>query len=369
MKQLSGLTIRLLLILVFAIGCENDSRENEKTLVSTAREWYGQQPVGSNSITFGRKPGEKIVPRWEYAQQHLIDGKKVLVIPIIDDKCSYNDKSFTFNKKLILKVSNSGKIISGSCLLFIARNYDVKLNEKELLNDLIQENRVTNKVVTIIEYDLGGNVLNTKILGIQKGLSRTLNQRKKQSLSSNRGSSNCTDWYWVTTWSDGSKTEQYVYTTCDDSDNYIDNGNGGSGGPTSSEDQARNSLCGSYSFSTTGDGITAEILGLGARAQHSGTGRIVNAIMNVMCITFGSSSGIGNSTKGSDVFNESWNITIEKAQEWLNQQAETPSSTALTGIILSNLRFYLSFNSNGSYALSNGPCSKIVPSSQARYCK
>ena len=39
--------------------------------------------------------------------------------------------------------------------------------------------------------------------------------RNKTMPKANQKSSGCTDWYWVTTWSDGSRTERYLYTTCD----------------------------------------------------------------------------------------------------------------------------------------------------------
>ncbi|WP_158730378.1 MULTISPECIES: hypothetical protein [unclassified Flavobacterium] len=39
--------------------------------------------------------------------------------------------------------------------------------------------------------------------------------RNKTMPKANQKSSGCTDWYWVTTWSDGHQTSRYLYTTCD----------------------------------------------------------------------------------------------------------------------------------------------------------
>lgn len=131
--------------------------------------------------------------------------------------------------------------------------------------------------------------------------------------------------------------------------------------------QSQNRLCGGYIFTTTGEGLTAEILNVGARAENKGTLQILHAYWGSMCVTFGSSSLATNSATASTIFNQAWNTTMTQAQTWLNTQ-QSPTTIALSQFILQTFRANLSTAAGGYSALSTGPCSGAIASTVAEYC-
>lgn len=131
--------------------------------------------------------------------------------------------------------------------------------------------------------------------------------------------------------------------------------------------QSKNRLCGAYVFSPTAEGLTAEILGLGATAINSSTNQVLHPYWGAMCLTFGSSSAATNSTTGSQIFNAAWNTTMNEAQVWLNAQSN-PTTAAFSAYILQRLRINLQVEAHGYVALSVGPCVGSVGSTAARYC-
>lgn len=131
--------------------------------------------------------------------------------------------------------------------------------------------------------------------------------------------------------------------------------------------QSQNNLCGGYVFTSTGEGLTAEILGLGATAHNASTNQLLNPYWGEMCVTYGSSTIVTNSTVGSQIFNQSWNTTMNEAQAWLNTQSN-PTTVSLSTYILQRLRFNLDLYAEGYVSLSTGPCAGNIASTAARYC-
>jgi len=150
---------------------------------------------------------------------------------------------------------------------------------------------------------------------------------------------------------------------------------GGGGGGGTSQDygsiaanlNAQNKLCGSYVFAATGNGNTAQISGLGAKAYNPSKGQILHAYLGTVCVTFGSSSSVSNSGTGSAIFNQAWNSAMNMAQDWLNQQPGMPLSITFRNVIESKLRLNLDEFSDGYYQLTIGTCSGL-PDNVASYC-
>lgn len=157
-----------------------------------------------------------------------------------------------------------------------------------------------------------------------------------------------------------------------------ESGGGGSlsgGGGGTSQDyvsiaanlNSQNKLCGSYVFTTTGNGNTAQISGLGAKAYNPSKGQILHAYLGTVCITFGSSSAVTGSSTGSAIFNQAWNSAMNQAQDWLNQQPGMPLSITFRSVIEAKLRLNLDEFSDGYYQLTIGTCSGLSDNI-ASYC-
>jgi hypothetical protein len=132
---------------------------------------------------------------------------------------------------------------------------------------------------------------------------------------------------------------------------------------------SQNKLCGSYTFTVTGDGLTAEIITLSASALHRPSGQHIFHLWGSGCVTFGSSTGLTNSEDASQVFNLAWGVTMDEVEAWLNQRQEKPLELEYSNYIKSRLIFNLQKYGDGYAQFSTGPCSGsgIVPTS-ARYC-
>jgi hypothetical protein len=134
-------------------------------------------------------------------------------------------------------------------------------------------------------------------------------------------------------------------------------------------DDSQNKLCGSYKFTSTGDGLTAEIITLGANAIHRPSGEFIPVLWGSACLTFGSSTSLTNSADASQIFNAAWNVSMDEAEVWLNQQDKTPLTVELSNVIESRLIFNLGNKAGGAVFFSKGPCygKSIVPS-LTQYC-
>ncbi len=154
-------------------------------------------------------------------------------------------------------------------------------------------------------------------------------------------------------------------------------GGGSSGGSSGNRDGVPiyeddytnyNKLCGAYTFTPTGEGLTGEIAGLGAKAIHSPSGRFVSAYWGSICVTFGSSTIANSSASASDVFNQAWNASMEEVDVWLNSTNDTPSNLAFSNFIFNALRSNLSTYAGGYIGISSGPCAGNIPHTLVRYC-
>ncbi|MBC8109665.1 MAG: hypothetical protein H7Y04_01245 [Verrucomicrobia bacterium] len=134
------------------------------------------------------------------------------------------------------------------------------------------------------------------------------------------------------------------------------------------EEISDNELCGSYNFAKTGNGLTAEIIGLGASGVQRSSGQFVSALWGSMCITFYDNGLVHTSNNASIAFNEAWNESMIETEAWLNR-TPNPTDYQFAQVILSALMVNLARTSGAtfSYNLATGPCQN-VPSSVASYC-
>lgn len=124
-------------------------------------------------------------------------------------------------------------------------------------------------------------------------------------------------------------------------------------------------LCGTYLFTPTGNGRTAEIHGLGAQAYNSRNNNHVSASWPEMCVTMG--GDIQTSNNASIAFNAAWNNTLQLTDTWLSQpQHQNATSLEFKQIIENILRSQLDYQASYN-ALTIGGCSNIT-SSNAQYC-
>jgi hypothetical protein len=125
-------------------------------------------------------------------------------------------------------------------------------------------------------------------------------------------------------------------------------------------------LCGSYTFTPTGYGRTAEIHGLGTQAYNSSNNNHISASWPSVCVTFGNS--IQTSNNASIAFNSAWNNTLQLVDVWLAQPAhQNATSIEFKQITETILRTQLGPAAGGYYALTIGGCNN-VPSSDAQFC-
>lgn len=132
--------------------------------------------------------------------------------------------------------------------------------------------------------------------------------------------------------------------------------------------QSQNRLCGAYSFLSVGEGMTAEILGLGATAVRRSTGQMLHVLLGPVCVTFGASTGLVHPSTASTAFNNTWNAAMNDTDAWIKGQTN-PTAASLRTYIIQRLRVRLLAQSNeGYFALTIGSCKGNIPSTQAQYC-
>jgi hypothetical protein len=174
----------------------------------------------------------------------------------------------------------------------------------------------------------------------------------------------CWGMFLTTTYEDGSQSEIMLYSWCVNSDPNPNDQPGPDPGSSGGENtQVVGKICGTYTFTRIGNGLTAEIHGLGSQAYNYSNNNHVSASWPKMCITFG--GDIQTSNNASIAFNAAWNDALQLTDVWLVQHPNA-TSVEFQQIIETILRSQLSYQAS-YYALSIGGCSNI-PSSNVNYC-
>ncbi len=357
--------------------------------ISQAKVWFEKDfyPKNKNAKSQGKKREHKL--KWENAKQSKFsDGQDLVVVPVETkiDGAEGNKNSFVWfykdiNKKekiLVVDLAISKSNMAGIDLNNFSGLMTIRGFDGELLNGFVFEN---NKAVTI----------STKIDGEETSFN--LSQKK------GRSSSNCYTYYNLSVtcidyfYGDCIRDNlgnifncTYSFSNCTlNYSNIIDincpwSGTVGTSGNTSPTTGFNGTtpnnnfygiagkLCGNYIFINTGNGLTAEIVGLGATAYNSNTQQSLNAKLNNICITFG--SYVQTSNNATIAFNEAWNKSLQDMDYWLHinyQQSATMSNLAFSAKLMDYFKQNLSIKSYSSFSLTIGPCFNIPPS-QTTYC-
>lgn len=201
----------------------------------------------------------EFTPDWENAEiYNLREDESLITIPVSRKKSvSYGDLDFT--RKLVLVYSN-GTIISSHIIEIVSKDYLSSKSSETVIIQYFQNSILTYFSGLIIHRDINYNL--SRLLEFRNGVENVnneidlkLNENPELEFRTNNGS-NCTDWYWVTYWSNGSVTEEYLYTTCDNCETCetcetcIDSGNGG-GGPSGDSGENEGIDCASFIFVST----------------------------------------------------------------------------------------------------------------------
>ncbi|MEM6523645.1 MAG: hypothetical protein AAF693_07630, partial [Bacteroidota bacterium] len=128
-----------------------------------------------------------------------------------------------------------------------------------------------------------------------------------------------------------------------------------------------NEMCGVYNFTQVGSGLTIQLERLQAYGHHTNTNDVVTFFQGSICLTIYSSSGALDNSSASRIMNESWNLSIDDVESWLNQIEEKPSEVEFSNKIFEEWRAWLSQLTGGGYALSTGTCSGNIQGYVARY--
>lgn len=162
-------------------------------------------------------------------QYDLKTTEKLLVI----DLKEFNFTPNATNNKLILFVNNN-KIARARLVNFECQD---TFNQYDALivSILNMDKTKLNYTGRVNQFDIIQNKEFSNVFADGKLIENGATKNKV--LNSIAAKGDCIDWYWITTYSDGRQTEEYLYTTCDPCEALLDksaNCGGGSGGASSS---------------------------------------------------------------------------------------------------------------------------------------
>lgn len=242
-----------------------DEIKTDPLLSNKVTEWLTQQKISNTTERINKIDllGDNLELNKLWVEQGS-NNDEILVIPI---KEGLNFENKKYNKKvsnyLLLFSDDKGKIkksyIIQNRLEGSQHNTDIRsgtisniYNGKNIKDDCtIRYLNIYNKFLVETKYE-GGKLKSSSVINEK-------NNYGKQNFESSTAS-NCLDWYWVTTYADGSQTWQYLGTTCDCTSGDPMNetlicddgsGGGGSGGGGSSVDEQISNQFNSYAQQTS----------------------------------------------------------------------------------------------------------------------
>jgi hypothetical protein len=176
-------------------------------------------------------------PVWTESDFLYLKDNEVLVFTPLQRNMRVTNGVETYFRRLVTKVDQFGTpseesmVIEISSFEKVAKHDLLTITNSFLNNESVSLN--SGPIVTRnLNFDLEETAiyLNKERLEFNKSLiSPNQGTGSQKNLRQNNGG-NCTDWYLITYWSDGSVTEDYLYTTCDDCIYCIDNGGTSSDG-------------------------------------------------------------------------------------------------------------------------------------------
>jgi hypothetical protein len=176
-------------------------------------------------------PENGFTPIWDESDFIDVKGGQVLVLTPLHRNMRVTYGIETYFRRLVTKVDQFGTPTEASRIIEI--NSFEKIGKSDLL--LIMDSFTSSKSVSIdngvivtrdinLESSAIAIYIDQKNLEFDKSfISPSQGQKFEKNVRQGNGG-NCVDWYLITHWSDGSTTEDYLYTTCDDCMYCIDNG-------------------------------------------------------------------------------------------------------------------------------------------------
>jgi hypothetical protein len=192
-------------------------RKNSNKELSAKIEELATSFDHSSLKIYDLKSSQKIIIADIRSLTGLEDSNKIKIIFFLNENKIVRSRIVTFNNKTLF--DDYDKVI----LSILDRN-----KNQALYSGKIYFYSLTQNILLSNEFDNGKLTING-ILSIKNNKSKTAK------------ANGCIDWYWVTTYQDGSQTSEYLYTTCDSCEEMANKllttnscGGGGSGGGTGS---------------------------------------------------------------------------------------------------------------------------------------
>ena len=226
----------LLMGMTFFISCETQepvlTEQNKTTSIynSAILDYFTNYKASLSNNKDYTKKISALMASIDYTNIKYFDLKTTEKLLVVDLK-AFNFTPNATNNKLILFV-NDNKIARARLVNF--ESQDTFSQYDDLILSILNMDKTklnyTGRVnqFNVIQIKEFSNVFTDGKL-IENGAA------KNKVLNSTIARSDCTDWYWVTTYSNGSQSEEYLYTTCGTCDFFdrsacAGGGSGGSGG-------------------------------------------------------------------------------------------------------------------------------------------
>jgi len=233
--------------IIYSCSKQSESLSPKKTIISNdliqaAKDWQKRQTHQSATLRVNATKSTIILPpNWKEAKLNtLSNGKMEIIVPGPDFKLSTNS-TVGFIRKFVF-TEEQGTVTGGRIVeVYGAPDY-ISANINTLLENYT-DGKMNNFTGAIISYDVNYNYIASEVYKngyvvdanswVRKGAGQptTANNRIETAITT---LSTCTNWFWVTHWSDGTTTEQYLYTTCTGGGDT--EGGGGGGNYTPPED-------------------------------------------------------------------------------------------------------------------------------------
>lgn len=248
MKRFSSFTtLYVLFLFTLNISCYRPSQETinpshsesvvltaKKVDIQSAQLWFESEVSNAKA----KKGILSFSPDWKKEIKQINTAKgKVLLVPVNFKGTRVSQRGRNdYWHRLALQFNKDGSVSSGEVLL-ISQDYtsmaqlplenvivQFENNQKiKNFNGYIQKVNLLNEPVATFQY-VGGNIFssNSKLIAASSNGNPIPNGRR---------STVCTEYWWVTTYSDGRETWVYMYTQCvSDQDDAGDSGGSGSSG-------------------------------------------------------------------------------------------------------------------------------------------
>ena len=228
----------LLIGMTFFISCETQetvlTEQNKTTSIYNTAiiDYFNNYKASLSNNKERTKKISALMAAIDYNNIKYFDLKTTEKLLVADLK-EFNFTQNATNNKLILFV-NDNKIARARLVNFESQDPFNQYDDL-ILSILNMDKTKLNYTGRVNQFDIIQNKEFSNVFSDGKLIENGATKNKV--LNSIAAKGDCIDWYWVTTYSNGSQTEEYLYTTCDPCDALLDKsancGGGGSSGGSS----------------------------------------------------------------------------------------------------------------------------------------